>query len=173
MGSGTAGERSVHLVRDATAQDWGPIWSFLGDIIRAGESFGYDVDMSEAEARAMWLGDPPSRASVVSNAAGEILASAHMHTNRGGPGAHVASATFVVHPQHQGRGAGRALVGDALAWARREGYRAMQFNAVVETNHSAVRLYESLGFEIVGTVPEAFEHPLHGYVGLHVMHRRL
>jgi ribosomal protein S18 acetylase RimI-like enzyme len=45
----------------------------------------------------------------------------------------------------------------------------MQFNAVVESNTSAVRLWQSLGFEIVGTVPEAYDHREHGLVGLHVM----
>jgi ribosomal protein S18 acetylase RimI-like enzyme len=73
----------------------------------------------------------------------------------------------------RGRGVGRALVVDALAWAREAGFRAMQFNAVAETNVTAVALYRSLGFSIVGTVPEAFEHPERGLVGLHVMHLEL
>jgi len=61
----------------------------------------------------------------------------------------------------------------ALDWARAQGYAAVQFNAVVETNTVAVALYKSLGFDVVGTVPEAFDHPSLGLVGLHVMHRRL
>jgi ribosomal protein S18 acetylase RimI-like enzyme len=73
----------------------------------------------------------------------------------------------------RGRGVGRAVAEDALSWARATGFRAMQFNAVAETNGAAVRLYESLGFSIVGTVPEAFAHPDHGSVGLHIMHRHL
>lgn len=68
---------------------------------------------------------------------------------------------------------GRALGEDALAWSRSAGYRSMQFNAVVETNTAAVKLWRSLGFEVLTTVPEAFDHPVHGLVGLHVMHRRL
>jgi L-amino acid N-acyltransferase YncA len=160
-------------VRDATEQDWPSIWPFFGKIVRAGESFGYDADMSEAEARDLWLSGSPSRTTVAISSAGEIVGSAHMHANRGGPGAHVASATFVVDPQHQGRGAGRGLLVDALSWARRLQFRAMQFNAVVATNRPALALYRSLGFEIVGTVPEAFHHPRHGYVDLHVMHTRL
>lgn len=71
------------------------------------------------------------------------------------------------------RRVGRALGEYALAWARERGYAAMQFNAVVESNHVAVRLWRALGFHIIGTVPEAFEHPTLGRVGLHVMHRRL
>jgi ribosomal protein S18 acetylase RimI-like enzyme len=68
---------------------------------------------------------------------------------------------------------GRALGLHVLDRARRSGYLAMQFNAVVETNTGAVHLWQSLGFEIVGTVPKAFRHPQHGLVGLHVMHRFL
>ena len=88
-------------------------------------------------------------------------------------GAHVANAGFVVHPARRGEGAGRALCGHVLDQARADGYRAMQFNAVVETNTSAIWLWRSFGFEILATVPEAFQHPAHGYVGLHIMYRRL
>ena len=167
------GLRGQLTVRDAVAEDWASIWSFFGAIVRAGESFGYDTDMGEGQVRAMWFDGPPSRTIVATGATGQILGTANMHRNRGGRGAHVASATYLVAPEHQGRGVGRALVKDSLTWARAEGYRAMQFNAVVETNAPAVRLYESLGFEVIGTVPEGFLHPRHGYVGLHIMFRRL
>ena len=96
-----------------------------------------------------------------------------LNANRQGPGSHVASASFMVDPRASARGVGCALGEDALAWARASGFRAIQFNAVVETNTRAVRLWRSLGFEIVGTVPDAFRHPTDGYVGLHVMYRRL
>jgi len=79
----------------------------------------------------------------------------------------------MVDPTHGGRGVGRALGEHVIAWAQAEGYRAMVFNAVVETNTRAVGLWRSLGFEVLTTIPEAFDHPVHGYVGLHVMHRRL
>jgi GNAT superfamily N-acetyltransferase len=102
-----------------------------------------------------------------------VLGSANMYANRPGPGSHVASASYMVNPAHWGKGTGRALVEDSLDWARRAGFEAIQFNAVTETNASAVALYRSLGFEVIGTVPEAFLHPTDGYVGLHVMHRRL
>lgn len=91
-----------------------------------------------------------------------VLGTANMYANRAGPGAHVASASFMVASTAQGRGVGRALVEDALTWARAAGFRAMQFNAVAETNAAAVGLYHSVGFSIAGTVPEAFDHPEHG-----------
>jgi GNAT superfamily N-acetyltransferase len=104
---------------------------------------------------------------------GEVLGSAKSGPNRPGRGSHVATASFMVDPSHAGRGVGRALGEYVLEWARAQGYRSMQFNAVVETNRSAVALWQALGFEIIGTVPEAFDHPRHGLVGLHVMYRRL
>jgi GNAT superfamily N-acetyltransferase len=113
------------------------------------------------------------RTTVASAGREAILGTANMYANRAGPGGHVASASFMVASSARGHGIGRALVLDALAWARAAGFRAMQFNAVAATNTAAVALYESLGFSIVGTVPEAFDHPEHGLVGLHVMHRRL
>jgi ribosomal protein S18 acetylase RimI-like enzyme len=85
----------------------------------------------------------------------------------------VASASFMVDPGHSGRGVGQALGTHVLDLARSAGYRAMQFNAVVETNGRAVALWRSLGFEVLTTIPEAFDHPELGYVGLHVMYRRL
>lgn len=96
-----------------------------------------------------------------------------MTVNRPGNGDHIASASYMVDPVHAGRGVGRALCAYTLEWARAAGFRGMQFNAVVECNEPAVRLYQSLGFEVVGTVPGAFRHPREGYVGLHVMYREL
>jgi len=171
--AGAPRPRSAVTIREAGEADWSAIWPFFRDIVRTGETIGYDREMSEGDAREMWLDGRPSRTTVAADATGAVLGSAHMHANRGGPGAHVASATFLVDPVHQGRGIGRELVGDALRWARGAGYRAMQFNAVAATNRPAVALYESLGFEIVGTVPEGFMHPREGYVGLHIMFRRL
>ena len=161
------------LIRDATAEDWPAIWSFLREIVAAGETFPYDPDMDEADAREMWLLDAPARTVVAVADDGTVLGSAKMNRNYAGAGAHVASASFMVDPAHWGRGTGRALGGHALDWARSEGYRAMQFNAVAESNTRAVALYQSLGFEVLATIPEGFRHPSEGYVGLHVMHRRL
>jgi GNAT superfamily N-acetyltransferase len=102
-----------------------------------------------------------------------VVGSAKMGPNRPGRGAHVATASFMVSPAARGRGVGRALGTYALDWARSSGFLSMQFNAVVETNDAAVALWRSLGFAVIGTVPEAFDHPAHGLVGLHVMWRRL
>ena len=161
------------LIREATDEDWSSIWPFLREIVRAGETFSYDRDLTEEEAQATWLLAPPSRTVVALDDDGSVVGTANMHPNWGGPAAHVASANFMVDPGHRGQGVGRALIEYALAWARREGYRAMLFNAVAETNGPAIALYRSVGFELLATVPEGFDHPRQGYVGLHVMFRRL
>lgn len=118
--------------------------------------------MDEATARDLWLVGPPRRTVAAVDEDGTVLGTANMHANRPGPGSHVASASFMVDPRAAGQGVGRALGEDALAWARASGFHAMQFNAVVETNTRAVALWRSLGFEIIGTVPEAFRHPTEG-----------
>jgi GNAT superfamily N-acetyltransferase len=96
-----------------------------------------------------------------------------MGPNRPGPGSHVATASFMVARHARGRGVGRALGEYAVSWARDHGYAAMQYNSAVECNRPAVRLFKSLGFDVIGTVPEAFAHPTEGRVGLHIMYRRL
>lgn len=156
-------------IREATAADWPEIWPFFRQIVAAGETYAYDPDMSEAQGRAIWMLAPPGRTAVAVDDDGAVLGSAKMNPNREGPGGHVASASFMVDPTRGGRGVGRALGEHVIAWARAAGYRAIQFNAVVETNTRAVALWTSLGFRLVGTVPEAFRHPVRGYVGLHVM----
>jgi GNAT superfamily N-acetyltransferase len=161
------------MVRDATAEDWPRIWSFMSEIVAAGDTFPYDEEMDESEARAMWIQEAPGRTSVAVGPDQAVRGSASMNPNYAGPGAHVASASFMVDPAHWGQGVGRALCEDALDWARVGGYRAMQFKAVAESNTRAVALYKSLGFEVLATVPESFRHPNQGYVGLLIMHRPL
>jgi L-amino acid N-acyltransferase YncA len=161
-------------IRDAVADDWAAIWPFFHDIVAAQETYAYDPELTEEQGRALWMSssaDPLSRTTVAID--GTVLGSANMYPNRPGPGSHVASASFMVDPAARGKGVGRLLCEDMIDWAAREGFRAIQFNAVVETNKAAVHLWQDLGFSIIGTVPEAFNHPKYGYVGLHVMHRPL
>ena len=161
------------LIREATELDWPQIWPFFRTIVRAGETYCYDPAMDEETGRSVWMLRAPGRTFVAVDEDGMVLGSAKSHPNQGGGGSHVATASFMVDPASPVRGVGRALAEFVLEWARGQGYRAMQFNAVVETNTRAVRLWQSVGFEIVGTVPDAFRHPSEGDVALHVMHRQL
>ncbi|MEU5367242.1 GNAT family N-acetyltransferase [Streptomyces sp. NPDC005925] len=158
-------------IREATTDDWPRIWPFWHRIVAAGETYTWDPDTSPADARALWM-NPPKQVFVAEDTSGTVVGSAYVTRNYAGPAAGIANAGFMVDPDHAGRGIGRALAEHVLVAARAAGWRAMVFNAVVETN-PAVHLWTSLGFTVVGTVPDAFDHPRHGRVGLHVMHRRL
>lgn len=160
------------IIRAATDHDWPRIWPFFSQIVDAGETYAYPEDLTVDSARTLWMEEAPGQ-TVVAVDDDLVLASAKMGPNRPGRGAHVSTASFMVDPAHQGRGVGRALGRYVVEWARTAGFRSMQFNAVVETNVAAVELWQSLGFEILGTVPEAFDHPRHGLVGQHVMYQRL
>ncbi|WBC08255.1 GNAT family N-acetyltransferase [Micromonospora sp. WMMA1947] len=161
------------LIRDYTGADWGQVRPIISDVVTAADTFAYDPDWPPETLREVWVERPPGRTSVAVDHDGAVCGTAKMGPNRPGPGSHVATASFMVAAHARGRGVGRALCEEALDWARREGFAAMQFNAVVETNTAAVELYRRLGFTVIGTVPESFAHPTRGLVGLHVMHRRL
>jgi L-amino acid N-acyltransferase YncA len=161
------------LIREATPEDWAAIWPFFHRIVAAGETFTYPTGLTEEQGREWWLLAPPNRTVVAVDETGRVLGTAKMNNNHLGNAAHIASASYMVDPDRAGRGVGRALCEYSLDWAEAAGYRAMQFNAVVATNTHAVRLYQHLGFEILGTLPEGFRHPNAGYVGLHIMYRPL
>jgi len=160
------------LIREATDADWPAIWPILRQIAAAGETYTWERDIDEATARSGWMKRPPGR-TIVAVEDGTVVGTAYTRPNQDGAGAHVANAAFLVDPAYSGRGVARTLCDHVLAQAKLDGYRAMQFNAVVETNTRAVTLWRRYGFEVLATIPEAFLHPVHGYVGLHVMYRKL
>lgn len=160
-------------LRTATDQDWAAIFPFFQAIVEAGETYAYPLGLDSAAARDLWMERPPGHVIVAVDDDGRVIGSAKMGPNRPGRGAHIATASFMVDPGTQKRGVGRAMAEYMVAWARTHRYHGVQFNAVVETNRPAVHLWTSLGFEIVGTVPEAFDHRRDGLVGLHVIYLAL
>jgi L-amino acid N-acyltransferase YncA len=160
------------VIRRMTEDDWTQVWPFWQEIVQAGETYAYPLDLTSEQARALWTVAPPGQ-TVVLEEDGTVLGSATMGPNRPGRGSHVGTASFMVSGAARGKGVGRRLGEHVVQWHRDAGFRAIQFNAVVETNEAAVRLWQSLGFRIIGTVPEAFDSRAHGLVGLHVMHLRL
>jgi L-amino acid N-acyltransferase YncA len=160
---------STPEIRPFTDTDWPAVWAIVHEVVTAEDTFPFDPAMPESLARAIWIEQPPGL-TVVAVDGDEILGSAKMGANRPGPGAHVSTASFMVAKSARGRGVGTALCRHAVAWARNQGFASMQFNAVVDTNTTAVSLYQREGFQVIGTVPRSFQHPVHGRVGLHVMY---
>ena len=160
-------------IRPVSDADWAAFYPVFREVVAAGETYAYPDGLSSSEAHDLWVESPPGVTVVAVSDDGSLLGSAKAGPNRPSRGSHVATASFMVSSAARGQGVGRALVEWVLAWAREQGYAAMQFNAVVETNTTAVRLWRDLGFAVVGTVPEAFDSATHGRVGMHVMHRFL
>jgi L-amino acid N-acyltransferase YncA len=158
------------LIRDAERDDLPAIARFFRQIVEAGETYAYPENLDDRGIADLWMS---GRCVVAEDGAGKVVGSATMGPNRPGRGSHIATASFMVDPEAQGRGVGRELGEEMLRWARAEGFRGVQFNAVVETNTGAVHLWQALGFSIMTTIPEAFDHRHYGKVGLHVMYRRL
>lgn len=156
-------------IRGFTEDDWAQVWPIVREVVRAADTYTYEPDLSEEDARGIWVEAPPSR-TVVAVEDGRVLGTAKMGPNRGGPGSHVSTASFMVAEDVRGKGVGGALCTHVLDWAREQGFAGMQFNAVAESNVAGIRVYERLGFKIVGTVPGAFAHPTRGRIGLHVMY---
>lgn len=152
--------------RPAAQGDWPSIWAIVQEVAAAGKAFAMDPAPSETGMRDAWLTPPPGRVVVAEDQAGRVLGTANAYANRPNQGSHVASGSVMVAATARGRGVGRMLVRDMIAWTTERGFRSIQFNAVVASNEAAVRLYESEGFRIIGTAPGGFRHPVLGYVDL-------
>jgi ribosomal protein S18 acetylase RimI-like enzyme len=159
------------IIRPATAADANAIWSIIGPVIRAGETYALDRDMSEAEAVRYWTGE--GKETFVAEADGQIVGTYYLRANQAGGGRPVANCGYMTSAAAQGRGVAWTMCTHSLERAREQGFRAMQFNFVVSTNERAVRLWETMGFEVVGRLPKAFEHPTEGFVDALVMWREL
>jgi ribosomal protein S18 acetylase RimI-like enzyme len=159
------------LIRPATKDDAAAIWSIIGATIRTGETYTLPRDMSEADALSYWMGS--DRQTFVAVAEGRVVGTYYLRANQAGGGDHVANCGYITAPAAAGRGVARRMAEHSLELARSQGFRAMQFNFVVSTNERAVRLWQSLGFEVVGRLPLAFHHPARGYVDALVMFRAL
>ncbi len=159
------------VTRASIAPDWPAIWAIIAPVIRAGETYAIDANMSEDDARAYWCGD--DRRTFVTEVDGVILGTYFLRANQTGGGAHVANCGYMTAAHASGRGIARAMCAHSMDEARREGFVAMQFNFVVSSNTRAVALWQAMGFTIAGVLPDAFCHPAQGMVDAYVMHRAL
>ena len=154
-------------IRLATDSDRDAIWEIFREVIAAGETYPIERDIPRERALAYWF-KHNAHVCVAESEKG-IVASYTLHQNQAAGGAHVANAAFIVAKSARWQGIGRAMGEHCLKEARRLGFRAMQFNFVVSTNESAVKLWQDLGMKIIGTLPGAFKHPTRGYVDVYVM----
>jgi L-amino acid N-acyltransferase YncA len=166
----TLGPVSVDI-RRASLVDAGAIWAILEPTIRAGETYAFEPTLKEADALAFWMGS--DKETFVAEEDGEIVGTYFIRPDQAGGGAGVCNCGYMTRASATGRGVARLMCQHSMDYARARGYRAMQFNFVVSTNERAVRLWKSLGFETVGRLPLAFQHPRLGLVDALVMFRLL
>lgn len=159
------------IIRPATPLDHPAIWQLLEPMLREGETYALDRDLSREAALAYWTG--PDKATFVAETDGVIVGTYYLRANQAGGGSHVANCGYLTAPHARGKGVARAMCLHSMEEARRRGFRAMQFNLVIATNEAAVRLWSSLGFETIGRLPGSFLHPRLGYVDALVMYRSL
>ena len=158
-------------VRPATHFDDDAIWDIFHAVIASGDTYAFDPQMSQQDALAYWF--RPDTHTYVAEIDSKIVGTYILKPNQPALGNHVANASFMVSPAARGLGIGKRMGEHCLIEARRLGFRAMQFNFVVSTNMAAVRLWQQLGFRIIGTLPGAFRHSQHGFVDAHIMFRNL
>jgi L-amino acid N-acyltransferase YncA len=158
-------------IRPATNKDHDAIWEIFHAVVEPGDTYAFDPQMSREDALAYWISSGTQ--TFVAEQDRQIVGTYILKPNQPAAGAHVANAAFMVAPYARGLGVGRGMAEHCLSEARRFGFDAIQFNYVISTNESALRLWRDLGFKIVGTLPGAFRHPTRGYVDVFVMFRSL
>ena len=155
-----------------TEDHWPAVWGILEPAFRSGETYVYPTDISEEDARRVWV-DAPAATFVAMDETGTVVGTYYLKPNQPGLGDHICNCGYVVSETAQGRGIASKMCAYSQEEAIRRGFRAMQFNLVVSTNTRAVGLWQKLGFRIIGTIPEAYRHARLGFVDAHVMHKAL
>lgn len=147
------------------------IWEIFHSVVNAGDTYTYDPRTTKEEALKIWCNDQVSTFVALSD--GKVVGTYIMKPNFPGLGSHIANCSYMVSEQARGLGVGRFMAEHSLSLAKNNGYIGMQFNIVVSTNLSAVKLWQTLGFEIIGTTPDAFRHKELGLVDTYAMYRKL
>jgi ribosomal protein S18 acetylase RimI-like enzyme len=170
-GESTEEVAEMVAIREASGHDRDAVWEIFHAVAAGGDTYVFEPETPRDDALAYWF--HPGTRTYVAESDGRVVGCYLLRPNRPGLGSHISNAAFMVRPSARGLGVGRAMGEHCLDEARRLGYRAMQFNFVVSTNEAAVKLWERLGFTIVGTLPGAFRHRTHGFVDAYVMFRTL
>ncbi len=158
-------------IRPATSADWSRIWPLFATVVSTGDTYTVPPETTEAEGRAYWM--DRAIAVYIAEENGALVGTYCLRVNLPGLSSHVANAGYMVAPSAAGRGIGSRMCEHSMVEARSRGFEAMQFNAVVSTNHRAVALWKRHGFAIIGTAPRAYKHRMLGAVDLYIMHRFL
>jgi ribosomal protein S18 acetylase RimI-like enzyme len=158
-------------LRRASAADFDAIWPLLRDVFRAGTTYAVDPAITKDAARQYWLDQPA--ACFVAEQDGQIIGTYYIRSNQPGGGAHICNCGYITAAAARGQGVARAMCLHSQDQARAMGYRAMQFNFVLDSNQGALRLWQKLGYRIIGTIPDAFAHPDLGYVPAHILYLSL
>ncbi len=158
-------------IRPLRETDWPAVWPLLQSTFAAGDTYAFAPDSSEADIRKIWVELP--LATFVAVEGETLLGTYFIKHNQPGLGSHVCNCGYVVAPAARGQGVAAAMCEHSQRFARAQGFRAMQFNFVVATNERAVKLWERLGFAVVGRLPGAFHHRQLGYVDALVMFKSL
>ena len=159
-------------IREFQPVDWPTLWPILHSVFSRGDTYTYPPDATEDQIHALWI-ERPEATFVACNGAGEVIGSYYIRPNQQGNAGHVCNCGYVVAEAARGAGVAAQMCAHSQGQAIERGYLAMQFNFVVSTNTGAVRLWQRLGYEIVGTLPRAFRHPQAGLVDAHVMYKWL
>ena len=157
--------------RSITAAEFDVAWPLWRDAIAAGNTYPYAPDSTLEQGRAIWCSS--EKQTYIAEQEGEVVGSFYIRPNQPELGAHVCNAGYIISAQHGGKGFGRAMAEWSLQEAIRLGYRAIQFNLVVADNIASLKIWEKLGFETIGTVPEAFRNSHKGYVDAHILYKKL
>ena len=161
----------IEIIDFEAVHHWDQVWDFLEDVFRAGETYPNAVDITKDAALEYWTA--PGKKCFVALSDNRVVGIYYIRPNQPPLGAHICNCGYVVDPNFRGQGIATQLCEHSQDYGRKIGYRGMQYNLVVSTNHGAIRLWQSQGFEIIGTVPGAFNHKSLGYVDAHIMFKSL
>ena len=162
----------LHHIRPYQKSDWPMVWPILQVTFAAGDTYAFSPNSTEEEIRKAWI-DAPAETFVACDDSGCVTGTYYLKPNQPGLGSHVCNCGYVVAPDAQGKGVASRMCEHSQEQAIRMGFRAMQFNLVVETNEGAIRLWQKHGFQVVGRLPGAFQHQRLGYVDALVMFKQL
>lgn len=158
-------------LRATSDQDHNVLWSMLKPVFRSGDTYAIDPEITQKDAIAYWTG-ADAGSYILSDETG-ALGTYYLKTNAQGGGAHVCNCGFITAPASRGKGAARIMLDDALKRAKECGYKAMQFNFVLSNNTRAIDIWTRAGFDTVGRLPNAFDHPNDGMIDALVMFKTL